>query len=137
MTDPAAPQVDRSPLIAVCIIVMTAIVVAKVFWLAMGIISVGFTTPLLRFAAAVLSCIAAIWLLTTGNRNLGIGLAWLGVILAIIAGQLGGVTPGPGHSRFEEQYRNHILDYLFIVAATLQFWLLLKRDRAALPTTNA
>ena len=137
MTNPAAPQADRSPLIAVCIILMTAVVVAKVFWLAMGIITVGFTSPMLLFAAAVLSFIAAIWLLAKGNRSLGIGLAWLGILTAIVAGQLGGVPAGPDHSRFEEQYRMHLFDYLFIVAATLQFWLLLKRDHPALPTTNA
>jgi hypothetical protein len=116
---------------------MTAIVVAKAIWLALGISYVGFSNPMLLFAAAFISCTAAIWFLASGNRNLGIGIAWLGVILAIVAGQLGGVTPGPGHSRFEEQYQMHIFDYLFIVAATLQFWLLLKRDRPALPTPNA
>jgi len=137
MTSPATPHAGRSPLNTVCIVVMVIVVIAKALWLAMGISSVGFTTPMLLFAAAFLSFTAATWLLATGNRNLGIGLAWLGVILAIVAGQLGGVTPGPGHSRFEEQYRNHILDYLFIVTATLQFWLLLKRDRPALPTPNA
>jgi hypothetical protein len=137
MTNPATPHAGRSPLNTVCIVVMTIVVIAKALWLAMGIVNVGFTTPMLLFAAAFLSCTAATWLLAKGNRSLGIGLAWLGILTAIVAGQLGGVAPGPNHSRFEEQYRNHILDYLFIVAATLQFWLLLKRDRPVLPTTNA
>lgn len=136
-TPETKPATHRSLLNTICVIVMAIIVAAKALWLCMGISSVGLTTPMLLFAATFLSLAAATWFLAKGNRNLGIGLAWLGIILAFVAGQLGGVPAGPDHSRFEEQYRYHAFDYVFVLAAHLQFLLLRKTDRAAAPTANA
>jgi hypothetical protein len=125
----------RSALNMVCIVVMAVVVAAKALWLSLGLTSVGLTKPMLLFACALLILAAATWFLASGNRNIGIGLAWVGVILAFYAGQLGGVPAGPDHSRFEEQYRNHALDYLFLIVAHVQFLLL--RRIPVIPTPNA
>jgi hypothetical protein len=119
----------------VCIVVMAFVVAAKALWLCLGLSSAGLTTPMLLFACALAVLAAATWFLATGNGNIGIGLAWAGVILAFAAGQLGGVPAGPGHSRLEDQYRDHAFDYLFLIIAHVQFLLL--RRIPVIPTANA
>ena len=107
-----------------CQVALWAVVGLKAIWLVMALSYIGIEWQTLVFGCALLILAAATWSFGTGNRTLGIGLAWLGVLVAIAVGYYGGTAPGPLTNRIHDQFRTHIADFVFLAIAHLQFWAL-------------
>jgi hypothetical protein len=107
-----------------CQIAMWAIVGLKVIWLAMALVFVGPRWQVLVFWCALLVLAGATLSFGNEHRTQGIGLAWLGVLIAIAVGYFGGATPSPLTDAIHDQFRTHIADFVFLAVAHLQFWIL-------------
>jgi hypothetical protein len=118
---PASHLVDTT-IRTVCQLAMWAIVGLKIIWLAMALVFVGLQWQILLFACALVILALATWSFHKGNRSVGLGLTWLGVLIAIAVGYFGGFEPGPLTDRIHEQFRSHIADFVFLAVAHLQFW---------------
>src|SRR5580698_8608760 len=117
---------SHSLLRKVCQLMLWAIIIVKAVWLAMGLSYIGPIWQMFGFLGVLVILAAATWSFHAGNRTLGIGLAWAGVLLAIAIGYYGGTAPGPLTNRIHDQYRTHAADYLFLLIAHIQFWALTK-----------
>ncbi len=120
--NPTSSHLVDTTIRTVCQVAMWAIVGLKMIWLMMALVFVGPRWQVLLFGCALLILAGATWSFGSGIRALGIGLAWLGVVVAIAVGYFGGSAPGSMTDRIHDQFRTHIADFVFLAVAHLQFW---------------